>query len=73
MANFHVDNWGLPRIHREQIEVGMEKKKLRLVVPDTEIKRLPRLRDIRLNLNGRKPKRRNSYKRQLNLIRRMFR
>ena len=51
----------------------MEKKKLKLVVPDTEIKRLPRLKDIRLNLNGRRPKGKNSYKIQLNRIRRMFR
>jgi hypothetical protein len=51
----------------------VEKEKLRLVIPETEIKRLPRLKDLRLNLNGRKPKGRNLYKLQLNKIRRMFR
>ena len=55
-----------------------DKKRLNLVIPDGEITRiegLPKLKDIKLNLDGRKPrksKRRNLYKLQLGRLRRFY-
>ena len=48
--------------------------KIKLVIPDPELKSLPTLDKLRLNLNGRKHKNgKGNYKRQLNQIRRMLR
>lgn len=50
----------------------MSKKGLKLIIPDKELKGLPELGKIRFNLNGRKPRGKNLYKKQLRRIRRMF-
>lgn len=49
------------------------KNKVRLVIPDEKLKDFSQFRNLRLNLNGRKPGGKNLYKRQLNRIRRMLR
>jgi len=48
-------------------------EKIKLVLPGKELELLPRLDNLRLNVNGKKPRRRNLYERQLNRIRRLLR
>ena len=48
-------------------------EKVKLVIPDEKPKGLPQLKNLRLNLNGKKSKGRNLYQKQLNSIRRILR
>lgn len=50
----------------------MDKVKL-VVAPEEKLRSLPQLKNLRLNLNGKKSKGKNLYQRQLNSIRRVMR
>jgi len=50
----------------------MDKVKL-VVTTEEKLKSLPQLKDLRLNLNGKKHRGKNLYQRQLNSIRRVMR
>lgn len=47
--------------------------KVKLVVPEPEVRNFPSLRNLKLNLNGHRPRGKNLYKRRLNQIRRLLR
>jgi len=52
----------------------MKKKKIKLVLPEEELKDFPWFKHLKLNLNGHKPRKgKNLYKRRLNQIRRLLR
>jgi len=48
-------------------------EKIRLVIPDEKLRDFSQFKDLKLNLNGKKHKSKNLYKRQLNAIRRTLR
>lgn len=49
-------------------------EKIKLIVPREELGGISRLENLKLNLNGRKPRRgKNLYKRRLNQLRRTLR
>lgn len=49
--------------------------KIKLILPEEKLKELPKLHNLRLNLNGRKPRKggKNTYKRALAQFRRSLR
>lgn len=47
--------------------------KIKLVLSDEELKDFGRFKNLKLNTNGKKPRRKNLYKKRLNQLRRMFR
>lgn len=49
------------------------KTEIKLIMPETELKDFSGFKHLKLNLNGRKPRGRNFYKKQLNQIRRVLR
>lgn len=49
-----------------------EKKRLRLVLPDEEIKDFSRFRNLKLNLNGHKKRGKNHYRLQLRRMRKFL-
>jgi len=50
-----------------------EMEKVKLVIPDEELKDFSRFKHMKLNLNGSKHKKSNLYKKQLSQIRRLLR
>jgi len=50
-----------------------KKKRIKLVIPEAELRDFSGFKSLKLNLDGRKPKGRNLYKRQLNKLRRVLR
>ncbi len=48
-------------------------KKIKLVIPEERTEGPPLLKELRLNLNGKKSKGKNLYQKQLNMIRRTLR
>lgn len=47
-------------------------EKVKLIIPETELKDFSSFKHLKLNLNGKRPRGRNLYKRQLNRIRRVL-
>jgi len=48
-------------------------EKIKLVLPDEELRDFSRFRNMKLNVDGNRHKKRNLYKKQLSQIRRLLR